>query len=212
MKRARPLIWAAVFFLSFSPARAELADREKPITLSADRMTIDDLKKVQILEGNVVLTQGTLVIRAAKIVVTEDMYGFQHGVAFGGGEKGGGLARFRQKREKSEDWIEGEAERIEYDTHHEVAEFFHRAWIQSGSDELRGDYIWYDGISERYQATSGNNAASGASSPQRVQAVIQPRNKSAKPAAGDVPAPEREADSLGDGGANLKAAPRLTIP
>ena len=93
------------------PAHAEKADREKPMNLEADRMSMDDVKKVQIFEGNVVLTQGTLQIRTDKIVVTQDADGFQKGMATGGP---GGLARFRQKRDASEDYIEGEAERIEH--------------------------------------------------------------------------------------------------
>jgi len=168
------LLFALCFIL---PAHAELADRDKPITLDADRISIDDLKRIQVFEGNVVLTQGTLMIRSDKIVVTEDAQGFQKGVAFAGPD---GLARFRQKREGREDWIEGEAERIEYDTHHEIAELFQRAWVQSGSDQLRGDYIWYDGISERYLASSDPASASASSTsapPSRVRATIQPKPK-----------------------------------
>ncbi|MDR1849664.1 MAG: lipopolysaccharide transport periplasmic protein LptA, partial [Zoogloeaceae bacterium] len=149
------------FFLLFAlfftlPLHAELADREKPITLDADRITLDDLKRVQVFEGNVILTQGTMMIRSNKIVVTEDAQGFLRGVAFAGP---GGLVRFRQKREGRNEWVEGEAERIEYDTHHEIIELFQRAWIQSGRDQLRSEYIRYDGISERYLASSGPNSA-----------------------------------------------------
>ena len=56
----------------------------RPIGLEADRISVDDVKKVQIFEGNVVLTQGTLIIRANRIVVTQDEDGFQKGVATGG--------------------------------------------------------------------------------------------------------------------------------
>jgi lipopolysaccharide export system protein LptA len=188
------------------PLRAELADRDKPITLEADRITLDDLKRVHVFEGNVVLTQGTLVIRSDRIVVTEDAQGYQRGVAFSGP---GGLARFRQKREGRDDWIEGEAERIEYDTHHEIAELFHRAWIQSGKDQLRGDYIWYDGISERYLASSNPDSApkpgQNLSSPPRVEAIIQPRNKTN--AADTTPKPPDPAKNEGDPTPNTPSPP-----
>ena len=36
----------------------------------------------------------------------------------------GGLARFRQKREGKDEWIDGEGERIEYESRAEKAEFF----------------------------------------------------------------------------------------
>ena len=155
------------------PALAERADREKPIQLEAQRVTVDDAKKIQTLEGDVVLTQGTLVIQADRIIVTEDQYGFQKGTAFAGKDK---LARFRQKREGKEEYIEGEAERIEYNTRNEVAELFHRAWVKSGEDQLKGDYIWYDSISEKYLVTAGESR-DPKGPPPRVRAVIQPKNK-----------------------------------
>ena len=79
-------------------AHAEKADREKPINLEADSISMDDINKVQVLEGNVILTQGTMQILTSKLVVTQDIDGFQKGVATGGP---GGLARFRQKRDGS---------------------------------------------------------------------------------------------------------------
>lgn len=141
-------------------------------------------------------------IRSDKIVVTEDAAGFQRGVAFAGP---GGLARFRQKREGREEWIEGEAERIEYDARTEVAEFFRRAWVKSGADQLRGDYIWYDAIFERYLATAGESQAKDAPPP-RVRAVIQPRNKK------NAPEEEANANAAPQEVLQLKAAPGPTAP
>lgn len=158
-------------------AHAERADRDKPMQLEANRMTVDDAKKIQILEGGVVLTKGTMMIQADRLVVTEDQYGFQKGTAFGGP---GGLARFKQKREGKEEWVEGEAERIEYNTRHEVAELFHRAYVKSGEDQVKGDYIWYDSIAEKFMATAGDTRNPNAP-PSRVRAILQPKNKDTAP-------------------------------
>jgi lipopolysaccharide export system protein LptA len=160
-----------------APALAERADRDKPVNLEADRITVDDLKKVQVFEGNVQLVQGTLVIRTDRLVVTQDADGFQAGTAHGGA---GGLARFRQKREGKDEYIEGEAERIEYESKAEKAQFFVRAMVRSGLDEVRGQYISYDAKTERYLVTSGPDGTSAmtAGKPDRVRAVIQ--SKSAK--------------------------------
>ncbi len=159
------------------PALAERADREKPITLEANRISVDDVKKVQVYEGNVVLSQGTLVIRSDRIVVTQDADGFQRGVATGGP---GGLARFRQKREGKDEFIEGEGERIEHDARGEKTEFFVRAWVRSGLDEVKGNYISYDGLNEKYLVTSGVSAdGKGPAKAEggRVRAIIQPKSK-----------------------------------
>ena len=161
-------------------AHAERADRNKPMLLEANRVSIDDAKKIQILEGDVLITKGTMTLKADRVVIREDQYGFQKGTAFGGKS---GLARFRQKRDGKEEYVEGEGERIEYNTNSEVVEMFHRAWVKSGEDQVRGDYIWYDAISEKYLVTAGENRGPKAP-PGRVRVVIQPKGKDseAKPA------------------------------
>ena len=113
---------------------------------------MDDRNKVHVFQGRVTLTQGTLVIRGDKVVVSQDASGFQKGVASGGAD---GLARIRQKREGRNDYMEGEAERIEYDSATERAQFFNRAYVKSGQDEARGQYISYDGLKESYVVSSG---------------------------------------------------------
>ncbi|MBL8474023.1 MAG: lipopolysaccharide transport periplasmic protein LptA [Rhodocyclaceae bacterium] len=177
--------------------QAERADRSKPVNLEADKVTVDDKNKVHIFEGRVSLTQGTLTLRADKLVVTQDADGFQKGVAYGSPQ----LAHFRQKRDGREDWIEGEAERIEYDANTQSARFFNRARVLSGQDEVRGQYIQYDGVTENYIVTNGPNAGTVANSggrDNRVKAVIQPRNKDV-----EKPAPA---------GAALQSAPGLPAP
>ncbi|GAB1392275.1 lipopolysaccharide transport periplasmic protein LptA [Rhodocyclaceae bacterium] len=165
--------------LTAHAVHAERADRNKPVNLEADRVTVDDIKRVHVFEGNVVLTQGTLSIRTAKLVVTQDAEGFQKGVASGGAD---GLARFRQKREGKDEYVDGEGERIEYDSRAEKSEFFTRAYVKSGVDEVRGNYIQYDGITEQYLVTAVPGAKPGTPAG-RVTAIIQPKSaKSAPPA------------------------------
>ena len=182
------------------PAVAERADRAQPIQVEANRISIDDAKKIQILEGDVVVIKGTMVLRADRVVITEDQYGFQKATATGGKD---GLARMRQKREGVDEYTDGEAERVEYNTNTEVAEFFHRAWVKSGQDQVRGDYIWYDAISEKYLVTAGQNR-DPKGPPARVRAVIQPRNKSAQ---AEQPAAQGQRPELKGSGA-LASPPR----
>ncbi len=78
-------------------------------------------KQTAVFEGNVVLTQGTLIIRADKLTVRQDKDGFQYGIAIGK------PATFRQKRDGADEYIDGEAERIEYDGKHDQVELFNRA-------------------------------------------------------------------------------------
>ncbi len=186
---------ASIVFLAF-PAHAEKGDRDKPINLEADRVNLDDINKVQIFEGNVVMTQGTMQLRTSKLVVTQDADGFQKGVATGGAN---GLAYFRQKRDNSNDYIEGEAERIVHDARNEKTEFFVRAWVKNGQDEVKGTYISYEATTEKYFVTSEGGSKSATGAPQaRVRAIIQPKSKAAEPedksnAPALKPAPEMQA-------------------
>jgi lipopolysaccharide export system protein LptA len=165
---------AGILFAT-SPAWAEKADAEKPVNIEADRVSVDDVKKLQTFEGNVQLVKGTLIIRAERIVISQDDDGYQRGVATGSGSA---LARFRQKREGIDEYIEGEAERIEHDAKSEKTEFFIRARVKSGQDEVRGQFISYDARNEQYVVTSGpDGTRAKPGSNERVRAVIQPKNK-----------------------------------
>lgn len=162
-----------VLIVPAGQALAERADRDKPINLEANRITIDEAKKVQVFEGNVLMVQGTMTLRADRIVVSQDTEGFQKGTAFGAG---GRLATFRQKREGKEEYIDGQAERIEYSGKAEKLELFGQAHVKSGLDEVQGQYISYDGKTENYVVTGGSPDGK-TSRPERVRAVIQPKQK-----------------------------------
>lgn len=169
-----------VALLCAGDVRAEKADREKPINLEADRVTVDDAKQIATFEGKVVLTQGTLVIRGNRMEVRQDNQGFKNGVTWGD------LAYFKQKREGYDEYIEGWAERIEYDGRADKVQMFNRAMMKKSGDEVRGSYISYDANTEFFQVTGGSpQAASGGDG--RVRAVLQPKSKG-KPAAVPKPA------------------------
>ena len=173
---ARVLVGAALACAMIAPplAWAERADREKPVNLEADRVDLDDAKKEVVFEGNVTLTQGTLQIKADKIIVKQDADGFQYGIAYGS------PAHFRQKREGFDDFIEGFGDRLEYDGKADKMQLFTNARIQRGRDEVRGDYIAYNAITEFFQVIGGGKTAATPGNPQgRVRAVIQPKPKSA---------------------------------
>lgn len=168
--------------LLLAPAsRAEKADREKPINLEADRVTVDDAKQLAVFEGNVVLTQGTLVIRGDRMEVRQDNDGFKHGTTWGN------LAYFRQKRDGFDEHIEGWAERIEYDGRADKVQMFNRASMKRGQDEVRGNYISYDAGTEFFQVIGGGAKAATPNNPEgRVRAVLQPKPKEKPPAAAPV--------------------------
>ena len=173
--RSHKFLVAAMALFFSCAASAEKADREQPIDLEADSVTVNDAKKTSTYVGNVILTQGTLVIHADKLIVREDNNGFQHSTSFGN------PTTFKQKQEGKNEYIEGSAQRIEYDGHMDKVQLYTKAWVKRGQDVVNGDYIMYDASAEYAEVIGGGAAAAGAPDvPQgRVRAVIQPKKKPA---------------------------------
>jgi lipopolysaccharide export system protein LptA len=169
------------FALSWNPAHAEKADRNRPMNVEADALRHDDLKQTTVFTGRVVLTKGTILIRGARIDVRQDDEGYQYGVVTA---EPGKLAFYRQKREGVDEFIEGEGETIEYDGKADRVKFIKRAELRrfrgaTLSDEMVGSVITYDNTSDTF-AVDG-----GAASPTvggRVRAVLSPRGAASAPA------------------------------
>lgn len=166
------LITLVLSIFSFT-SHAEKADKDQPIELEADTVTMNDAKKTSIYTGNVILTQGTLVIHADKLVVREDAGGFQHGTSYGN------PTTFKQKREGKNEYMEGSAERIEYDGRMDKIQLYTKAWVKRAEDIVHGDYIMYDANAEYSEVIGGGpKSATSATPTGRVKAIIQPKNKS----------------------------------
>lgn len=179
------------FLLLPATVHAEKADRNKPINLEADTVNLDDANKVSIYQGNVQLTQGTLLIRADKLVVKEDSAGMQQATAYGN------PASFRQKREGTNEYIEGYGLRIEYDAKIEKVELFTQARMKRDQDEVRGNYISYDAKTELFQVIGGGKeAAAPGKEKGRVRAVIQPKSRAGTGAGNPAPLPLRGAENI----------------
>jgi lipopolysaccharide export system protein LptA len=163
-----------VLLVVAGPALAEKADRDKPTQVEANKMSADDARRLNIFEGDVVVTKGTIRLTAEKLIVRQDAEGFQLATATGK------PAKFRQRQdakpgEKEGIWVEGEALRIELDDRNQKIELFDKARVNRGGDEVAGDYIFVDQRADFYQVSSGK----GGEKQGRVKAVIQ-----SKPPAG----------------------------
>lgn len=173
LKPMTNLILLSILLLSFSgQALAEAADRDKPIDLEADTVKVDDAKQTSTYTGNVILTQGTLIIHADKLIVREDKEGFQHSTSLGN------PTTFKQKREGKNEYMEGSAQRIEYDARMDKVQLYTKAWVKRGEDIVHGDYIMYDANAEYAEVIGGGSQAATPGTPSgRVRATIQPKNK-----------------------------------
>ncbi len=163
---------SCLFIFFATSALAEKADKDKPIEIEADTVTVNDAKKVSVYTGNVIVTQGTLLIKADKLVVREDESGFQHSSSYGT------PTTFKQKREGKDEYMEGAAQRIEYDGRMDKVQLYTKAWVKKGEDIVHGDYIMYDANAEYSEVIGGGpKSATPATPTGRVKAIIQPKNK-----------------------------------
>lgn len=156
-----------------TPAHAEKADRDKPINLEADTVTLDDIRKLSVYEGNVILSQGTMMLRADRVQVTQSAEGLDKVVATGR------PVSFRQKLDGRDEFIEGYASRIEYAGATSQLELIGDARLRRSGDELRGAQISYNANTEFYKVVGQPDAQTPSG---RVRAVIRPKPRTPEPA------------------------------
>jgi lipopolysaccharide export system protein LptA len=162
------------------PALAEKADRKKEIEIDAGRQRTDLANNVLVLEGGVSLVQGTMKITADRMVIKRDNENYLFAELFG---LAGGQISFREKREGFNDFMDGTADRAEFDDRAGTIKLFNRAKLKNGSDTLTGEYIYYNSNTEVIQADGsapvgkdGKPATTNGGG--RVRFVIQPRAES----------------------------------
>ncbi|NGZ82921.1 lipopolysaccharide transport periplasmic protein LptA [Duganella aceris] len=183
------LLSAALLLTVAGGAQAEKADSSKPTQIAFDQLDADDVKQIKTFTGNVVLTRGTLLMKSPKAVVTEDPEGYQYVVL---NSAPGVQATFRQKLDGAGDqWVEGQADRIEYDGKTELVKLFAKAQIKrlegsKPSSQVDGEFISYDSRKEFFAV---KNTPTGESKPGagRSTMVIQPSSKLAVPPAPTTP-------------------------
>jgi len=169
MRRAA-IALAAVALACGGQAQAERADREKEIVIGADRLTADEANRTSTFDGNVVVTQGTMRMTAARVTVREDADRYKFYVA------SGAPVTFRQKRDNVDEWIEGFADRAEFDDRNDVLKLFNRARVKSSQNEITGDFISYD-MRRELAEVSGAPQGKPPNPDQRVKVIILPPKK-----------------------------------
>ncbi len=180
------------------PAWAEKADRDKPMNAEADAMRHDDLKQLTVFTGNVLITKGSILIRGARVEVSQSPDGYQRAQIVA---SPGQLAYYRSKRDGVDETVEGEAELIEYDGRADTVQLSRRAVLRryvgaSLADETTGALIRYDNLADVFTVDGAlRNGSPGG----RVRAQLSPRQGAPAPAAEAVAAQP-----------NVPAAPKLT--
>ncbi|MCW8930149.1 MAG: lipopolysaccharide transport periplasmic protein LptA [Gammaproteobacteria bacterium] len=172
------LLSLLVMSLSFTPlnSMALSSDRDQPINLEADAADIDDLKGISIYTGNVVLTQGSMVIKSNKLTLYNDKNNeLEKAIAVGTENK---LATFKQRPEGKKEDFKARSITMIYYLNKDKIHLIKKAHVWQAGDTFSGNKIIYDTKNETVVASSvkkqdGKPASSGG----RVKVTIQPKSK-----------------------------------
>ncbi len=195
-----PVCIAMMLAGAVTGVRAERADRDKPMNIEADNLRHDDLRRISVFTGRVVLTKGTLIVRGARLEVREDAQGYQFATV---NAEPGKRAFYRQKREGVDEFIEGESQLIEYDGRNDRVTFSRDAEIRryrgtTLADQMNGSLIIYDNLNDAFAVDGAPVGERG-----RVRATLSPRNREGatpaptNPAAGGATPPLKPSPSTG---------------
>ena len=178
----RIVIGAALALLA-AMASAERADISKNAIINAVSIDADQVTLTRILTGNVTVERGTMLLTSDKAVVKETPEGYMMVTLT---DAPGKLATFRQKRDGGDLWIDGQAQRIEYDDKSQIVKLFGTARVKQlegakVTEALDAEFVSYDSRTERLVSRndiSGENKVGKA----RSTLIIAP-HRSVAPAA-----------------------------
>ncbi|WP_275097387.1 lipopolysaccharide transport periplasmic protein LptA [Sedimenticola hydrogenitrophicus] len=154
--------WLAIALLLILPgvAAALQSDKDQPIYIEADAVDIDDRSGISTYKGNVELTQGSILITADQVTVTQRPDKNDQIEAIGN------PATFRQETEGDKGTIKGRARKAEYSANSEIINMTGDAVLTQGQDTFKSDRIIYD------RARAVVKAGASAQGKERVRVTI----------------------------------------
>lgn len=185
------------------PVLAAQTDRNQPIHIEADAMRYDDVHQTSVFTGNVVVTKGSLVLRAATVDVRQAPDGYQYATAIAAP---GQLATFQQQLDTAPgqptQTMDGAAQRIEYDGKTDVVTLRGQAMLSrlidgKLADRSQGNVIAYNQITDVFTVEGGAQGATATNPGGRVRVMLTPQ-----PAAPSAPTAPKSPPAL-------KVAPKL---
>lgn len=185
----KTLLAAALLSLAAVTAHAEKADSLKQAVITFDSADVDQVTQTHILTGNVILTRGTLTLKSEKALLQESDEGYMSVTLT---TVPGKMATFRQKKDGGPDlWVEGQAQRIEYDERTEIVKLFNSAIVKNLegnrlANEVDGEFISYD---SRKEVAIVRNDASGESKAGKGRGTLILPARRVSPAAAAAAAP-----------------------
>lgn len=157
-------------------AHALESDRRQPISIEADAGSLDQKNQITVFNGNVIIKQGSLNIRANAVRVAQDKQGNQQIDAEGA------PVYFGQQLE-DKGYVEGTGNQVNYESSTGLVRLTGNAMVKRGGDVARGAAITYNMRTEVYTVLGSKIAGTASGTKNgRVSVIIQPNtvNKNSK--------------------------------
>lgn len=174
---------ALLLLMLSAPAWAANADRQRPLVIDGGAGTLRAQVQGRVeLEGPVVVTKGSLLLRATRLVATEQPDGSHRLIA---ASSEGTPVRFSQSLDRPGETMEAQADELDYTEANGIARFNGNArlrLLKNGQmqQELSGNQIVFDTVKEEVLA-DGKPATSKAGEG-GVRIVLMPRGAASAPA------------------------------
>ena len=157
---------------------AEKADRDKPVILEAEKVSVNDVKQIYDLNGQVLLIKGSILVTGDDGHITVDPEGYEFIDVKGTPDA---VASFRQRREgPADEYMQGKGSKVTYDAKTELLTLIGDASLKRSLnmqmlDQLHGWKIEYDDVKQYYRVIPSADAK-----PEDLplaRAVLSPRRK-----------------------------------
>lgn len=173
------LLGTLVMGLIFANAvHAEKADQDKPVILEAEKVSVNDVKQIYDLNGQVLVIKGSIIVTGEDGHITVDPQGYEFVDVIGAPEK---VASFRQRREGlADEFMQGRGAQVTYDAKTEFLTLtgdanLKRLLNMQMLDQLKGWKIEYDDVKQYYRVIPPQDAK-----PEDLplaRAILSPRRK-----------------------------------
>ncbi|NNC98977.1 MAG: lipopolysaccharide transport periplasmic protein LptA [Gammaproteobacteria bacterium] len=149
MKVNRHSLVLLVGLLVSTHAAALSTDRDQPAEIEADDIEFDFKKGVRTYTDNVLIVQGTLRLKADKLVAIYKDSELDNATAWGS------LARFKQRPDGKQDDVEGWAQKIIVNQQQNTLTLIGKAALKQGRDTARGETIVYNMATDTLRVSGG---------------------------------------------------------
>lgn len=162
MKSKNSILLATTLMLVSLSAAALKEDTNQPINIVSDNQSLDMENNVVTFLDNVVITQGSILIKANKVVITRPPEGSKQKETV---EAFGNPVTFHQLLDDGKP-VDGKASKVHYDLGKEFLTLTGNAELKQLDSNINGDAITYDVKKQQLNASSLANS--------RVKTVLVP--------------------------------------